>query len=39
MEAGNEGWRIVPELAPAADEAVVHKTSRTASWTPISTRL
>ncbi|MFF4866861.1 isochorismatase family protein [Streptomyces sp. NPDC001231] len=27
MEAGSEGWRIVPELAPAADEAVVHKTS------------
>ncbi|MFD7091923.1 cysteine hydrolase family protein [Streptomyces sp. NPDC059896] len=27
MEAGTEGWRIVPELAPAADETVVHKTS------------
>lgn len=27
MEAGTEEWRIVPELAPAADEKVVHKTS------------
>lgn len=27
MEVGTEGWRIVPELAPDADEAVVHKTS------------
>ncbi|MEV0489043.1 isochorismatase family protein [Streptomyces atratus] len=27
LEAGTEGWRIVPELAPAADEEVVHKTS------------
>lgn len=27
MEAGTDGWRIVPELAPTADEAVVHKTS------------
>ena len=27
MEAGTEGWQIVPELAPAADEEVVHKTS------------
>ncbi|MDQ0939016.1 nicotinamidase-related amidase [Streptomyces sp. V1I1] len=27
LEAGTEGWRIVPELAPGADEAVVHKTS------------
>ncbi|MGW6240322.1 cysteine hydrolase family protein [Streptomyces sp. NPDC055094] len=27
MEAGTEGWRIVPELAPAVDETVVHKTS------------
>lgn len=27
MEAGTEAWRVVPELAPAADETVVHKTS------------
>lgn len=27
IEAGTEGWRIVPELAPGADEALVHKTS------------
>ncbi|MET8331447.1 isochorismatase family protein [Streptomyces sp. NPDC005181] len=27
MEAGTEGWRIVPELTPSADEEVVHKTS------------
>lgn len=27
LEADTEGWRIVPELAPSADETVVHKTS------------
>ncbi|MFF7652642.1 isochorismatase family protein [Streptomyces sp. NPDC007983] len=27
LEAGTEGWRIVPALTPAADEVVVHKTS------------
>ncbi len=27
MEADTEGWQIVPELAPAAHEEVVHKTS------------
>ncbi|MET8274581.1 isochorismatase family protein [Streptomyces sp. NPDC005134] len=27
LEAGTEGWRIVPALAPAADEEIVHKTS------------
>ncbi|MFD8968942.1 cysteine hydrolase family protein [Streptomyces sp. NPDC059568] len=27
MEAGTEGRRVVPELAPAADETVVHKNS------------
>jgi nicotinamidase-related amidase len=27
MEAGTEAWRVVPELAPADDESVVHKTS------------
>jgi nicotinamidase-related amidase len=27
LEAGTEGWRIVPGLAPADDEEVVHKTS------------
>ncbi|MCX4967450.1 isochorismatase family protein [Streptomyces sp. NBC_00654] len=27
LEAGTEGWRIVPELAPAAGETVVHKSS------------
>ena len=27
LEAGTEGWRIVPALAPADDETVVHKTT------------
>ncbi|MFD7668159.1 isochorismatase family protein [Streptomyces sp. NPDC059788] len=27
LEAESEGWRIVPELAPGADEVVVHKTA------------
>ncbi|MGQ4516396.1 isochorismatase family protein [Streptomyces sp. DW26H14] len=27
LPAGTEGWRVVPELAPAAGESVVHKTS------------
>ncbi|WP_030613604.1 isochorismatase family cysteine hydrolase [Streptomyces sclerotialus] len=27
MEAGTEGWRIVPELAFGADDSVVHKNS------------
>ncbi|MER7046352.1 cysteine hydrolase family protein [Streptomyces jumonjinensis] len=27
VEAGTEGWRIVPELTPAAGEETVHKTS------------
>lgn len=27
LEAGTEGWRVVPELAPGGDEVVVHKTS------------
>lgn len=27
MEAGTEGWQIVPELSPAADETVIHKIS------------
>ncbi|MDN0199635.1 cysteine hydrolase family protein [Streptomyces sp. S.PNR 29] len=26
LEAGSEGWRIVPELRPAEGETVVHKT-------------
>jgi nicotinamidase-related amidase len=27
MEAGTEAWRVVPELAPADHESIVHKTS------------
>ncbi|MBB5940350.1 cysteine hydrolase family protein [Streptomyces zagrosensis] len=27
LEPGTGGWQIVPELAPGADETVVHKTS------------
>ncbi len=27
VEVGTEGWQIVPELVPSADETVVHKTS------------
>jgi nicotinamidase-related amidase len=27
MEAGTEGWQVVPQLAPDGDETVVHKTS------------
>ncbi|WP_327434204.1 MULTISPECIES: isochorismatase family protein [unclassified Streptomyces] len=27
LEAGTEGWRIAPALAPADDETVVHKTT------------
>ncbi|WP_328539010.1 isochorismatase family protein [Streptomyces sp. NBC_00344] len=27
MRTGSEGWRMVPELGPAAGEKVVHKTS------------
>lgn len=27
LEAGTEGWRVVPELAPDAHETVVHKNS------------
>ncbi|GAA1674038.1 isochorismatase family protein [Streptomyces yatensis] len=27
LEADTDGWRIVPELTPSADETVVHKTS------------
>ncbi|WP_413103653.1 isochorismatase family protein [Streptomyces sp. Inha503] len=27
LEPGTEGWQIVPELRPSADEVIVHKTS------------